>query len=395
MQNCPLPATYRAFRVELPDARAYWSVVDGGYAKVALADRYLFDLRFGRDRSEATTRVYAGDLARFLTWCTSTGRSLEQGAYDLSRFVLVLRSSATERPGAGKGRPPGPARVNHVLSVVRELYKHAVAAGGLDASVLAALYEVGDDRFFPAELRPEGGGLRYRALPRHRLRTPRRARPDAASQEEWEALLEAASSWRDRFLLVLLWFCGLRIGECLGLRREDLHFTERSTSLGCSVPGPHLHVTRREANPNGASAKSRDDRSVPVGAVVMAYYDRYLEERLACPAADGCDFVFVNLSHAPLGEPMTASAVRQWMRRLSRRAGIGRAVHPHLIRHSTGSELADAGAGIDVVAELLGHRSIISTQVYVTPSQARGRRAVEAVEAVAVRRRAERRKGQP
>ena len=92
---------------------------------------------------------------------------------------------------------------------------------------------------------------------------------------------------------------------------------------------------------------------------------------------------------------MTASAVRQWMRRLSRRAGIGRAVHPHLIRHSTGSELADAGAGIDVVAELLGHRSIISTQVYVTPSQARVRRAVEAVEAVAVRRRAERRKGQP
>ena len=119
-----------------------------------------------------------------------------------------------------------------------------------------------------------------------------------------------------------------------------------------------------------------------------------LEERLACPAADGCDFVFVNLSHAPLGEPMTASAVRQWMRGLSRRAGLGRALHPHMIRHSTGSELADAGAAIDVVQELLGHRSIISTAVYVHPGRARMRRAVEAVEAVAVKRRAERRKGQ-
>jgi site-specific recombinase XerD len=394
VQNCPEPG-YRAFRVELPDARAYWSLVDDGYTKVALADRFLFDLRFGRDRAESTTRVYAGDLARFFRWSTSTGRGLEQAAFDLSRFVLALRSSATERPGAGKGRPPGPARVNHVLSVVREFYKHAVSAGELDASVLAALYEVGADRFFPAELRPEGGGLRYRALPRHRLRTPRRARPDAASQEEWEALLEAAACWRDRFLLVLLWFCGLRIGECLGLRREDLHFMDRASSLGCSVPGPHLHVTRREANPNGASAKSRDGRSVPVGAIVLAYYDRYLEERLACPAADSCDFVFVNLSHAPLGQPMTASAVRQWMRGLSRRAGLGRALHPHMMRHSTGSELADAGAAIDVVQELLGHQSIISTQVYVHPSRARMRKAVEAVEAVAVKRRTERRKGQP
>lgn len=66
---------------------------------------------------------------------------------------------------------------------------------------------------------------------------------------------------------------------------------------------------------------------------------------------------------------MTASAVRQWMRRLSGRAGLGRALHPHMMRHSTGSQLAGAGAAIDVVQELLGHRSIISTQVYVHPSR--------------------------
>jgi site-specific recombinase XerD len=64
-----------------------------------------------------------------------------------------------------------------------------------------------------------------------------------------------------------------------------------------------------------------------------------------------------------------------------------------MLRHSTGSELADAGAAVDVVQELLGHRyPITSTQVYVHPSRARMRKAVEAVEAVAVKRRAERRK---
>ena len=307
----------------------------------------MFDLRFGRDRAESTTRVYAGELAGFLRWCAGTGRSLEDGARHLSRFVLVLRGTATERPGAGRGRPPGPARINHVLAVVREFFKHAVADGAVDGSVLAALYEVADDRFLPAELRPEGRGLRYRARPRHRLRAAQAARPEAATQAEWEALLEAAACWRDRFVLVLLWFGGLRIGEVLGLRRADLHFAGSSTSLGCREPGPHLHVVHRDANPNRASAKSRNDRVVPVGAWVLAYYDRYAEERLACPAADRCDFVLVNLFHPPLGAPMTASAVRQWFRGLSRRAGLPRAIHPHMLRHSAATALEGRGVASD------------------------------------------------
>ena len=395
MRECSVAASpgCRAFRVELRDGRGYWTVVDDDYVKVPAADRFLFDLRFGRDRAESTTRVYAGELASFLRWCAGTGRSLEDGARHLSRFVLLLRSTATQRPGAGCGRPPGPARINHVLAVVREFFKHAVADGTVDGSVLAALYEVADDRFLPAELRLEGSGLRYRARPRHRLRTARPARPEAATQAEWEALLEAAASWRDRFLLVLLWFGGLRIGEVLGLRRADLHFTGSSASLGCREPGPHLHVVHRDHNPNRASAKSRDDRVVPVGAWVLAYCDRYAEERLACTAADRCDFVLVNLFHPPLGAPMTASAVRQWFRGLSRRAGLARVIHPHLLRHSAGTEMAGAGVGIEVVQALLGHRSITSAQAYVHPGPARMREAVEKVQKVSQHRRARRREG--
>jgi integrase len=70
-------------------------------------------------------------------------------------------------------------------------------------------------------------------------------------------------------LLVLLWFSGIRLGEALGLRRSDLHFAESSMAAGCRVPGPHLHVVRRD-NPNRASAKSRDPRLVPVGVWVLA-----------------------------------------------------------------------------------------------------------------------------
>jgi hypothetical protein len=96
----------RSFRVVLPNGQAYWTVVDGGYAKVEVADRLLFDLRFGHDRAESTSRMYAGEPARFLSWCVLSGRSLEDGAGDLSRFVLALRTTPT---GTGsRGLTPRP-----------------------------------------------------------------------------------------------------------------------------------------------------------------------------------------------------------------------------------------------------------------------------------------------
>ncbi len=365
----------RALRVELTATLAYWTVVDDEWRPVPVADTYLRHLRLGADRAEGTTRVYAGDLALFLAWCRSGGRDLPEAARSLSSFVAMLRTAPVERAGAGRGRARSPGRINQILAAVRELYKHAVANDGLDACVLAFLYEVGDDRYLPADLRPEGSGLRYVAKPRHVQRARRRATPDSVRAGEIEALLQAASSWRDRFLLVLLWFCGLRIGEALGLRRSDLHFVPASAALGCSVPGPHLHVAGRD-NPNRARAKS-GDRHVPVRAEVLSCYDRYLSERAACPPAEVCDFVLVNLFHEPLGRPMSDHTVRQWLAALSERAGLDRAVRPHMFRHAAASELLARGVGLDVVAELLGHASIRSTEAYLHPGAGALRAAVD------------------
>jgi site-specific recombinase XerD len=365
----------RALRVELTAALAYWTVVDDEWRPVPVADAYLRYLRLGADRAEGTTRVYAGDLALFLAWCHSGGRDLPEAARSLSSFVAMLRTAPVERAGAGRGRARSPGRINQILAAVRELYKHAVANDGLDAGVLAFLYEVGDDRYLPADLRPEGSGLRYVARPRHVQRARRRATPDSVRAGEIEALLRAAGNWRDRFLLVLLWFCGLRIGEALGLRRSDLHFVPASAALGCSIPGPHLHVVGRD-NPNRARAKS-GGRHVPVRAEVLSCYDRYLGERAACPPAEVCDFVLVNLFHEPLGRPMSDHTVRQWLAALSERAGLNRTVRPHMFRHAAASELLARGAGLDVVAELLGHASIRSTEAYLHPSAGALRAAVD------------------
>lgn len=114
-------------RVVLPSGSAYWTVVDEEYELVEAADGFLRDLRFGVDRTESTTRLYASELALFLDWATGSGRGLERAGRELSRFVLVLRTTSVARRGRGYGQLRSPGRINQVLSVVREFYKHAVS----------------------------------------------------------------------------------------------------------------------------------------------------------------------------------------------------------------------------------------------------------------------------
>src|SRR5664280_1972178 len=134
--------------------------------------------------------------------------------------------------------------------------------------------------------------------------------------------------------------CGLV--RCSGYAGPILHLVPNSAALGCPVPGPHVHVVGRD-NPNRARAKS-GDRTVPVRAEVLSCYDRYLTERAAVPAAESCDFVLVTLRHQPVGRPMSTDTVRKWLAALSVRAGLDRAVTPHMFRHSTATELLARGA---------------------------------------------------
>ena len=177
-----------SLRVVLPSGEGYWTVVDEEYRVLGAADAFLRDLRFGADRTESTTKLYAGELALFLGWAAGSGRELERAARELSRFVLLLRTTPITRRGRGYGRPRSAGRINHVLAVVREFIKHRVAHGQLDARVLAALYEVGDDRLLAGGAARGGRRLRYRVRPRHRLRAERPGRERAATQQEWEAL---------------------------------------------------------------------------------------------------------------------------------------------------------------------------------------------------------------
>jgi len=91
--------------------------------------------------------------------------------------------------------------------------------------------------------------------------------------------------------VLLLARAGLRRGEALGLRRSDVHLLADSRELGCQVARAHLHVVRRPDNPNGAMAKSRRQRVVPLDFLTVQAFDSYEFERMTVPAAAGSDYV--------------------------------------------------------------------------------------------------------
>ena len=181
---------------------------------------------------------------------------------------------------------------------------------------------------------------------------------------------DRAAAWRGR---------GLRRGEVCGLRRSDVHLLVDSRRLGCEVARAHLHVVRRENNPNEAWAKSRRQRVVPLDFLVVQSFDVYEFERMRVADAADSDFVFVNLFRGKLGAPMRPDAIGELMAAASRRAGLDARSGPHQLRHAFGSNAVDAGAGIDVVADLLGHAAVASSQVYLHPDSSRLRAAVDAV----------------
>ncbi len=162
------------------------------------------------------------------------------------------------------------------------------------------------------------------------------------------------------------------------MRRCDVHLLPDSRALGCETARAHLHVVRR-ANPNGAWAKSRRQRVVPLDFMTVQAFDAYEFERLAVPGAAASDFVLVNLFRKPVGAPMPPDAVNALVAAAGRRAGLARPVTPHQLRHAFGSNVADAGGTPDEIQDLMGHASLESTQVYLHPDPARLRAAVDRV----------------
>ncbi|MFG1711148.1 site-specific integrase [Nonomuraea sp. M3C6] len=308
-------------------------------------DRFLAHLT-AIERSPNTVKAYAHDLRDFFAFLESRGLTWsEVSLEDLGRFVAWLRL-------------PEEARDDEVVPLPWVEGKLSAASVNRKLSALASFYEFHQRHGVDvAELltrwRPSGRGGSWRPFlahlgsrpERHRtlgLRADRRA-PRELSAEEMGELIEACARLRDRFLLSLLRGCGLRIGEALGLRHEDIDARRGVITI------------RRRLNVNRARAKTWS-REVPADAALIRLYSDYLHEEYGDL---DCDYVFVNLWGQPRGRPMSYPSVDRLTRRLQARTGIE--FTPHLFRHSYATGLLRRGVAVETVQHLLGHASISTT----------------------------------
>jgi integrase len=233
------------------------------------------------------------------------------------------------------------ATVNRKLSAVSAFYefhqRHGVDLGDLLVTWRRRGSGRGSWRPLLAHL-----GSRPERTRRVGLRVDKRL-PSTLDEQQVAAVLGSCERLRDRLLLTLLAETGLRIGEVLGLRHEDID----AASCVVSVVG--------RVNTNGARAKS-GSRQVPVPGRLIRLYCDYLHVEYGDLDSD---YVFVNLWADPVGAPMSYRGVYDLVQRLRTRTGI--TFSPHVFRHTYATGLLRRGVAVEVVSNLLGHASISTT----------------------------------
>lgn len=335
-------------RVVLPaSGRESWTVLGNDDAPVPAVERYLAYLS-DIEKSPNTVKAYAHDLKDWFSFLTAGGLDWrEVRLEDVGEFVSWLRLPPGSRSGQVAVLPSvvahcSEATVNRKLSALSAFYQHA-ARHGVDLGELLTSWQParGAGPWKPflhhiSKSRPSG----RRAVS---LKVARK-HPRVLTAAEAQAILDACGRLRDRLLFALLYDSGIRIGEALGLRHEDIAAADR-------------HITIRvRVNGNGARAKSGLTRVIPVSAELIRLLGDYLHQEYGDLDSD---YVFVNLWGSPHGHPWGYPAVYDLVRRLRRATGID--FDPHWWRHTYATRLLRDGAPVEVVSKLLGHASITTT----------------------------------
>ena len=266
-------------------------------------DAFLIELRVERGLSPLTIKAYRGDLAQF---AQGAGTRWRDDPRPLVDFVRGL-----QRAGA---RGSTQARKS---AAVRSFYGFALREGIATRDVPALV-----------------------DAPR-----PGTYLPDVLAPEDVERILDAPPAddpvaIRDRAILELLYACGLRVSELVGLDTDRV-----------DLPGQQVRVI----------GKGNKERRVPMGDEARERLHRYrIGPRAEWTAARPTPAVFVGKR----GKRLSRESVWQVVKRWTEVAGVTERVTPHTFRHSFATHLLEGGADLRVVQALLGHASISTTQLY-------------------------------
>ena len=290
---------------------------------------------------------FASAVARFLRYLAAerdaSPLTIKSYREDLTALLEYLNEAA------GGPVPPDRITVSDLRGYVAAMHEADYAAGTI-ARRLASLRS-----FFRFGMR-EGWVNDNPAKP---LRNPRKPRnlPHVLSTEEIGRLLQAPPAndpmgLRDRAILETMYSAGLRIGETVGLNDADLDLNEGIVRV---------------------RGKGKRERLAPLGSYAARAVRRWLQVRRLHPSlSESMDRpLFVNR----FGRRLTTRSVARMLEKYLRQTGLDRRTTPHTLRHSFATHLLDRGADIRSVQELLGHKSLVTTQIYTHVSTA-GLRAV-------------------
>lgn len=285
--------------------------MDAGDA--ALVERYLEHVRVDKRLAARTVELYSLDLRKLLDNAATAGVPLArvQNAH-IRRWVAQMHGSG--RSGRG---------IALILSGWRGFYTW-----------------LGRNDLVPSN---PVQGVRAPKAPRP---LPKALGVDDAIQlaEHQEAEADPVLEARDVAMVELLYGCGLRVGELVGL---DAQASGQARGW--------IDLQSGDAHVLGKGSKRR---SVPIGRKAVESLQRWLKARTQVAGDDPA--LFIGRS----GKRLSSQAVWLRLKQRSLRAGLATPVHPHMLRHSFASHVLQSSGDLRAVQELLGHANIATTQVY-------------------------------
>jgi integrase/recombinase XerD len=262
---------------------------------------YEYYLRMERAMSPNTVASYCSDVAKFAEFCDE---KIEKADSEVVVSYVTSRANLSERSQA------------RILSSLRNFY---------DWLLLEKVVEEN---------------------PCDRVDMPKLGRylPTVLSIEEVEAIIDSvdSSSWfglRDRAILEVLYGCGLRVSEAVGLKISGLYLDEG-----------FLRVI----------GKGNKERLVPLGDMACDAIRVYLDARPRPAGPESDDILFLN----KFGKSFSRVSMFKLVKTQALVAGVTKEISPHTFRHSFATHLVEHGADLRVVQEMLGHESITTTEVY-------------------------------
>jgi integrase/recombinase XerD len=256
-----------------------------------------------------TIAAYKAALRQFEAWVQIKleSRSPDRiAACDVLSYLEYLRSE----------RKNGDSSINRTATILKNFYRAMVAMGHLEhrANPMAQ---------FP------------------RMRPPACKLPVVLSGEEVQRLLEAppsdtAMGLRDRAILAILYGTGIRASECAGLNEEDVDLDDRTIRV---------------------RGKGGHERTVPLNASVVEVLVSYRAQRGEVQPRD-------RFFQSRRGRGMSRGAIYERVKKYARLARIPKEISPHKLRHTFATHLVKRGVDLVTIRDLLGHRLITSTQVY-------------------------------